>query len=120
MMPSSESAEICTISRYSRCSGDSSVSSASSVMPMTPFIGVRISWLMLARNSLLARLAASAASRACRSASSACLRSVMSMIDPSMSGVPSRRSSTMIAFSSAHITRPSRRSLPSRLVSACP
>ena len=31
-------------------------------MPMTPFIGVRISWLMLARNSLLARLAASAAS----------------------------------------------------------
>ena len=25
------------------------------VMPMTPFIGVRISWLMLARNSLLAR-----------------------------------------------------------------
>ena len=29
-------------------------------MPSTPFIGVRISWLMLARNSLLARLAASA------------------------------------------------------------
>ena len=29
-------------------------------MPRTPFIGVRISWLMLARNSLLARLAASA------------------------------------------------------------
>ena len=29
---------------------------------MTPFIGVRISWLMLARNSLLARFAASAAS----------------------------------------------------------
>ena len=29
-------------------------------MPSTPFIGVRISWLMLARNSLLARLASSA------------------------------------------------------------
>ena len=29
-------------------------------MPMTPFMGVLISWLMLARNSLLARLAASA------------------------------------------------------------
>ncbi len=29
-------------------------------MPMMPFIGVRISWLMLARNWLLARLAASA------------------------------------------------------------
>ena len=31
---------------------------------MTPFIGVRISWLMLARNSLLARLASIALSRA--------------------------------------------------------
>ena len=31
-------------------------------MPMTPFIGVRISWLMLARNSLLAELASSACS----------------------------------------------------------
>jgi hypothetical protein len=29
---------------------------------MTPFMGVRISWLMLARNSLLDRLADSAAS----------------------------------------------------------
>ena len=37
---------------------------ASSVMPMMPFIGVRISWLMLARNSLLARLASSAISLA--------------------------------------------------------
>ena len=45
-----------------------SVSSSSSVMPMMPFIGVRISWLMLARNSLLARLAASAASLAWRRA----------------------------------------------------
>ena len=36
-------------------------------MPMMPFIGVRISWLMLARNSLLARLAASAASLLSRS-----------------------------------------------------
>ena len=31
-----------------------------SVIPMIPFIGVRISWLMLAMNSLFARLAASA------------------------------------------------------------
>ena len=28
-------------------------------MPTTPFMGVRISWLMLARNALLARFAAS-------------------------------------------------------------
>ena len=31
-----------------------SVSSSRSVMPITPFMGVRISWLMLARNSLFA------------------------------------------------------------------
>ena len=36
-------------------------------MPRTAFIGVRISWLMLARNSLLARLASSARSLCCRS-----------------------------------------------------
>ena len=42
-------------------------------------MGVRISWLMLARNSLLARLAASAASLALWSSSSICFRSVMSM-----------------------------------------
>ena len=51
------------------CSASSGVSSSRSVMPMTPFIGVRISWLMLARNSLLAWLAASAASF-CRCSSS--------------------------------------------------
>ena len=42
-------------------------------------MGVRISWLMLARNSLLARLAASAASLASCSSCSARLRSVMSV-----------------------------------------
>ena len=47
-------------------------------MPMIPFIGVRISWLMLARNSLFARLAASAASRACCSSSAARFCSVTS------------------------------------------
>ena len=48
-------------------------------MPMTPFIGVRISWLMLARNSLFAWLAisASAASSTARAIapSSAAFRS---------------------------------------------
>ena len=57
MIVSSESADFSTSSAYSRCSVLSSVSRSSSVMPMTPFIGVRISWLMLARNSLLAWLA---------------------------------------------------------------
>ncbi|MNY18894.1 hypothetical protein D3C86_1523030 [compost metagenome] len=44
-------------------------------MPMTAFMGVRISWLMVARKVVLARLAASAWSLASRSASSRCLRS---------------------------------------------
>ncbi len=44
------------------CRSLNSVSWRSSAMPSTPFMGVRISWLMLARNWLLARLAASAAS----------------------------------------------------------
>ena len=41
-----------------------SLSSVSSVMPMMPFIGVRISWDIFARNSDFERFASSAASRA--------------------------------------------------------
>ena len=67
MRPRRASAELFTVSRYVRCSSVRSVPRARSVMPITPFIGVRISWLMLARNSLFARLAASAASFACAS-----------------------------------------------------
>ena len=59
---SSDSAEAFTVSRQSRWYGVSSVSRARLVMPMTPFIGVRISWLMFARNSDFALLAACAAS----------------------------------------------------------
>ena len=44
-------------------------------MPMMAFIGVRISWLMLARKSLLAWVAASAAARACFNSLSARFRS---------------------------------------------
>ena len=51
-------------------------------MPMMPFMGVRISWLMFARNSLLARLAASAASLARCSSASTCLRAVTSTQTP--------------------------------------
>ena len=47
-------------------------------MPSTPFIGVRISWLIVARNCDLARLAASAWWRAAISASSVRLRSAIS------------------------------------------
>ena len=39
----SESAEVRTISAYFLCSGDSGVFSSSPFIPITPFIGVRIS-----------------------------------------------------------------------------
>ena len=80
---SSESAELLHQSRGTRAArASSSVSRASSVMPRMPFMGVRISWLMLARNSLLARLAASAASLARCSSASACFRAVTSSQTP--------------------------------------
>jgi hypothetical protein len=41
-----------------RCSALRGESSINPVNPRMPFIGVRISWLMVARNSLFARLAA--------------------------------------------------------------
>ena len=47
-------------------------------MPTMAFIGVRISWLMRARKSLLALFASSAAFFASSSASSSNLRSVIS------------------------------------------
>ena len=62
MMARSASPERFTVSAYSCCSGVSGVSRSSAVMPMMPFIGVRISWLIAARKSLFARLAISAAS----------------------------------------------------------
>ena len=67
MTVSSTSAEVLTVSRHSRWCGVTGSSSSSSVMPTTPLSGVRSSWLMLARNSLFARLAASARSLASRS-----------------------------------------------------
>ena len=56
-------------SRKSRRSSASVVSSASSVIPKMPFIGVRISWLIVARNSDFAS-DASSARRLARSSSS--------------------------------------------------
>ena len=46
--------------RVFRLLASSGVARSRSVIPMTPFIGVRISWLMLPRNSPLCRLADSA------------------------------------------------------------
>ena len=64
--------------RKASCCSFSDVCPSRYDRPITAFIGVRISWLMLARNSLLARFACSALCVASRSDSSYCLRSVMS------------------------------------------
>ena len=64
MRPSSIPPLLRTICANFCCSASSGVSSSRPVMPMMAFIGVRISWLMLARNSLFARVAASARVRA--------------------------------------------------------
>ena len=53
---------VCT---KSSCSGVSCVFSSKSVIPITPFIGVRISWLIFAKNSDFIRDASRATSRAC-------------------------------------------------------
>ena len=63
---------------YSRSRSGSGSSTPSRLSPTTALSGVRISWDMLARNWLFRWLAASAASRASRTASSIWLRSVMS------------------------------------------
>ena len=78
----SDSALARMVSPKSRCSGVRFESSKRPVMPIMPFMGVRISWLMLARNSLLARLAVSAASLALTNSPSARLRAVMSVQAP--------------------------------------
>ncbi len=57
-------AEASATAAYRRCWASSGVPPSSASMPTTPFSGVRISWLMLARNSLLALLAATAAASA--------------------------------------------------------
>ena len=61
-------------------------------MPMTPFIGVRISWLMLARKSDLSREASVALSRASDIAASAPTSAVMSASVPTQPAIPPSRS----------------------------
>ena len=76
-------------------------------MPRMPFIGVRISWLMLARNSLLARLAASAASFAFCSSACAFLRSVTSRETPKVPTMRPCGSRNGIFVVDTHVSWPS-------------
>ena len=58
-------------------------------MPNTPFIGVLISWLIAAKNKLLERFAASAASLLFCNSISACLRSEISLNTANVNRSPS-------------------------------
>ncbi|OPZ59746.1 MAG: hypothetical protein BWY88_00670 [Synergistetes bacterium ADurb.Bin520] len=69
-MDKSPSAEVLMTSRNSRCLRESPESSSRSATPSTPVMGVRNSWAIMAKNSLLARDAASAAVVAARRVSS--------------------------------------------------
>ncbi len=79
MICSRPSAERVMVSARRRWRGESSVPCRSSDIPITPFIGVRISWLMRARNSLFAELARSAASFAAVASAMACLSSRLAL-----------------------------------------
>ena len=95
------------VSAYSRWAGVRSVSISRPVIPMTPFIGVRISWLMFARNSLLLRAESRAASRARESSISLSLRWVMSFVTPRVPTISPLSSRTGILVVSPHDTLPS-------------
>jgi hypothetical protein len=82
MMVSSALAESRTTCVKSRCSASNPVSSNRSVMPMIPFMGVRISWLMFDKNSDFNREFSRAWSRASRNERSAALRGPMSVNKP--------------------------------------
>ena len=71
MICSSDCAELSAVATIWRCCGVRSVRPSTSSMPVTPIIGVRISWLIAARNVDLAWLASSAACRALTASRSA-------------------------------------------------
>ena len=106
-MSSSDSALLRIVAARRRCFASSDVSRSSSVIPSTPFIGVRISWLMAARNSLFAALAASARFLARRSSSSARRRSVMSEPTPRKKSALPSSSKEALSRHSCHRSSPS-------------
>ena len=103
-----------TASAYWRCSSLSSVSRSSPFIPMMPFMGVRISWLMLARKEDFARVAASAASRAAVSCSWSFFCCVMSTKLSRQKGRPPR-SSRVTVFSTGRTVPSMRTSVRSLL-----
>ena len=69
---------------YSSLSASFSVMASISEKPTIELRGVRISWLMFAKNADFKRLLSSACSLACNSFCSICLRSVITILDPIM------------------------------------
>ncbi len=98
--PSSARPEDRMVSANIRWRVSSLVPASSSAMPSTPLIGVRISWLMVARNSLLARSAARAASTAASS------RATVSSSSASGRSTSARRRSSATAAQASHSARP--------------
>ena len=80
-------------------------------MPSTPFIGVRISWLMLARNSSFERVSASALRSPC---SSSRVRSMICWREETRSVVRSRSYSTSRSASASKLLASCVSSLPRR------
>ncbi len=78
MICSSDAAELSAVETICRCCGVRCVRASTSSMPVTPIIGVRISWLIAARNVDFARLACSATLLAATASPSACLRAATS------------------------------------------
>ncbi|MNS38078.1 hypothetical protein D3C72_703170 [compost metagenome] len=91
--PDSTSRRLCSFSRGGRSAWD-----RARAMPITPLRGVRISWLILAMKSLLARLAASARRRAATAVASAVRRWARAADRP-------RTAATVAAASSRPATR---------------
>ena len=110
---SSECAELSMSVSQPDCSAFSGESISMRVSPMSAFSGVRTSWLMLARNSLLARLACSASSRACWLSCSMRLRSPMS------DSVPIRRNGWPLLSCSATMPWVSTQSHPLAVRTRC-
>ena len=94
-----------------RCSGSSRVWARISTMPVTPIIGVRISWLIAARNALLATLASRARLSLARRSASSCLIRVRSAATASRPLPPRRSSGNGASASSACTAWPSRCSI---------
>ena len=110
---SSDAADRSIRSRYSRCWMVSDDCCINRVRPSTALSGVRTSWLMLARKSLLAWLLASACARACSISACRLRRAVMSRLNPVTSvGMP---------FASRWVTTPtlSTQTQPSGAATRC-